>query len=222
MTEQDAVAIVGAGPGIGAATARRFAAAGHPVALVSRNLATTAGLAEELRTGGATAVTAAADAGDRRSLAAAFAAVREQVGDPGVLLFNALAFVPGRPAQIDLEAFDASLSANVTGALACVQEVVPAMREAGRGTILLTGGGMALQPVARFGAVSVAKAAQRSLFLALAEELEPDGIHVAQVTVAGFVKAGGPFDPDLIAAEHYRLHGQARDAWEAEVVFRGA
>lgn len=217
MHEHNPVVIVGAGPGIGAATARRFDAAGYPAALFSRSSATTGGVAEEL-----SAMTAEVDVGDRASLAAAFQVVREMIGDPEVLVFNALAFVPGSPTEIDLEAFDAALSANVTGALACVQEVVPAMREAGRGTILLTGGGMALRPVAGVAAVGVAKAAQRSLFQSLASELAPDGIHVAMVTVQGLVKAGGRFDPALIADAHYRLHEQARGDWEVELLFDGA
>ena len=216
MSERKPVVIVGAGPGIGAATARRFDAAGYPVVLLSRNAATTGDLAAELN-----ATTAEADAGDLASLAIAFQVVREVVGDPGVLVFNALAFVPGSPTEVDLDAFDAALSANVTGALACVQEVVPAMREAGHGTILLTGGGMALQPVAQLAAVGVAKAAQRSLFQSLATELAPDGIHVAMVTIQGLVKTGGRFDPALIAEAHYRLHAQSRDEWEIEVLFDG-
>ena len=217
MSERKPVVIVGAGPGIGAATARRFDAAGYPVVLLSRNAATTGDLAAELN-----ATTAEADAGDLASLAIAFQVVREVVGDPGVLVFNALAFVPGSPTEVDLDAFDAALSANVTGALACVQEVVPAMRAAGCGTILLTGGGMALHPVAGVAAVGVAKAAQRSLFQSLASELGPDGIHVGMVTVQGLVKAGGPFDPARIADVHYRLHEQAPDEWEVEVLFSGA
>ena len=217
MPKRNPVVIVGAGPGIGAATARRFDAAGYPVALFSRSSATTGDLAEEL-----SATAAAVDVGDRASLAAAFQVVREMIGDPEVLVFNALAFVPGSPTEVDLGAFDAALSANVTGALACVQEVVPAMRAAGRGTILLTGGGMALHPVAGLAAVGVAKAAQRSLFQSLASELGPDGIHVGMVTVQGLVKAGGPFDPARIADVHYRLHEQAPDDWEVEVLFSGA
>ena len=216
MPEQAPVVIVGAGPGIGAATARRFDAAGYPVVLLSRRAATTGDLAEEL-----SAVTAEVDTGDRASLRTAFQVVRETIGEPGVLVFNALAFVPGSPTEVELDAFDAALSANVTGALACVQEVVPAMRAAGRGTILLTGGGMALHPVAGLAAVGVAKAAQRSLFQSLASELGPDGIHVAVVTVQGLVKAGGPFDPALIADAHFALHAQPRDAWETEVFFDG-
>ncbi len=221
MTQELAV-IVGAGPGIGAATARRFAQEGHGVALLSRSESTTAGLLQELRDEGRSVAALTADTGDRASLATAFAQIRSELGDPTVLLVNALAFVPGTPTQLDLDAFEASLRANVVGALACVDEVVPAMRAAGRGSILLTGGGMALQPVGRFSAVSVAKAAQRSLFLSLAEELAPDGIHVGQVTVAGFVKEGGPFAPALIAAELHRLHDQPPGSWDAEVVFDGS
>jgi hypothetical protein len=46
-------------------------------------------------------------------------------------------------------------------------------------------------------------------------------VHVATVTVAGAVEPGTAFDPDGIADEYWRLHEQAPDAWEREVLYEG-
>ena len=68
--------------------------------------------------------------------------------------------------------------------------------------------------------LGVGKAAMRNYVLSLAKECQPLGIHVATVTICGMVKAGTPFDPDLIAAEFWRLYQQDADAWEAEVLWQ--
>jgi NAD(P)-dependent dehydrogenase (short-subunit alcohol dehydrogenase family) len=85
---------------------------------------------------------------------------------------------------------------------------------------LLTGGGLALSPSAQYADLAIGKAGMRSLALSLAEELEPHGIHVATVTVAGGVQAGTYFAPELIAEVYWRLHAQLRGSWEREVVYR--
>lgn len=212
--------IVGAGPGIGAATARRFAAAGHPVAVVGRNRERLDALAAEIAAAGGRAHAFTADVADRASIRAAFAEVRAALGDPGVLVHNPLVFQEGSPSALDLDALDAQLSANVTGALACVHELLPAMRAGGRGTILHTGGGLAVNTHHEYAGVGVAKAAQRSLFLSLAQELAPAGIHVATLTVCGLVAPGTRFAAELMAEEHWKLHVQPAGAWATEIIVR--
>ena len=122
------------------------------------------------------------------------------------------------PAAVDDALAD--FKVNALGAMIAVQEAVPSMRAAGTGTILLTGGGLALQPMAQLASLSMGKSAIRSLTFSLAEELEPAGIHVATVTVCGFVQPGTRFDPDTIAETYQRLHEQPRAEWEREVIFR--
>jgi len=98
--------------------------------------------------------------------------------------------------------------------------VLDGMMEAGHGTILLTGGGLALAPLADLASLSIGKAAVRSLAFSLAEELEPAGIHVATVTICGFVQEGTHFSPDRIAAEFWRLHQQSPGQFETEIAYR--
>jgi NAD(P)-dependent dehydrogenase (short-subunit alcohol dehydrogenase family) len=94
------------------------------------------------------------------------------------------------------------------------------MRAGGAGTILITGGALALEPHAPYASLAIGKAGVRSLALSLAEELEPAGIHVATVTICGYVGSGEPFMPDTIADAYWKLYVQPREAWEREVVYR--
>lgn len=78
---------------------------------------------------------------------------------------------------------------------------------------------LALNPVPRYASLALGKAGLRSLAFSLHEELKDAGIHVATVTIAGFVEAGTHFDPDKIADAYWELHTQAPDAWEPEIVY---
>lgn len=212
-------AVVGAGPGLSQAVARRFAREGFRVALLARRPEALEGYVGELRTAGADAHGFAADAGDPAALQAAFARAAAQLGAPEVLVYNAAALVPGVPSALDPAALLDQLKVNVVGALVSAQQVIPAMRARGRGTILLTGGSLALSPQPQYAALALGKAAMRNLCFSLAFELEPEHIHVATVTVGGFIQPGTRFDPDDIAEEYWRLHAQPEGEWEREVVY---
>jgi short-subunit dehydrogenase len=213
--------IVGVGPGIGLAVAERFARAGFRLALVARRQSALDGYAEQLRAAGAEVRTFAADAGDPAALGAAMAAIEGALGPSEVLVYNASAGHRGPPSGLDSAALVADFQVSVVGALVAAQAVIPAMRAAGRGSILLTGGGLALNPYPDYAALAVGKAGLRNLAASLAAELKPDGIHVATVTVAGFVQPGGPLAPELIAERYWQLHAQAPDQWEHEILLRG-
>lgn len=203
--------VIGFGPGLGAAIARRFAAEGFAVLGLARDPARHAALA------GPGVTLAAADAGDPGSLAAALA------GGAEVLVYNAYRATMAMPSALAPAELAADVAVNVTGALVAAQAVLPGMRAAGRGSILLTGGGLALDPTGWLPAASLAigKAGLRSLAQTLHAELAPSGIHAGMVTVAGMVAPGTPFDPDRIAAAFWALHGDAPGSFRAEIVFRG-
>jgi NAD(P)-dependent dehydrogenase (short-subunit alcohol dehydrogenase family) len=212
--------VVGVGPGIGRAVARRFAREGFAVGLVTRSADAGERFAAAIAATGARAVSVAADAGDAPALRAALDRLRSSLGEPSVLVYNASSSHAAAPSGLDPADLEADFRISVTGALVAVQHVLPAMLAAGRGTVLLTGGGLALAPSVEAPSLAVGKAGLRSLALSLAAELAPAGIHVATVTVAGFVQPGTRFDPDRIAEEYWRLHLQEAGRWESEVVFR--
>lgn len=216
MTET--VAVVAAGPGLGRSIALRFAREGSDIALLARSAERLEPLAEELRAYGVRVGTAAADVADEGSLRAGFDDVRREVGDPGVLVYNGSEYVEGRPSTVGLAAFVHGLLVGVAGALVSIQEVAPAMRAAGHGTILLTGSEAAIKPSVGAAGLGVAKAGLRNLAYSTAAELGPDGVHVTTVTIRGMLKVGTAFDPELIAEHYWRLHRQGRAEWEPEFV----
>ncbi|MDX1991324.1 MAG: SDR family NAD(P)-dependent oxidoreductase [bacterium] len=209
--------VVGAGPGIGLAVAKRFAREGYRPVLVARRVSELGNYAAEV---GSNAYTVAADAGNPVSLREAFSEIAVRVGKPEVLVYNAAAVHDGKPSILEVDSLIADFRVNVGGALVAAQQVIGYMREAKRGTILLTGGGLALNPAPTYASLAIGKAGLRSLAYSLAGELEPDGIHVATVTVAGFVQKGTYFDPDSIAEVYWTLHSQPAGSWEHEVIYR--
>jgi NAD(P)-dependent dehydrogenase (short-subunit alcohol dehydrogenase family) len=168
----------------------------------------------------APALVLGADLARAEPLREALAAIEAWGGAPEALVYNASAGTPGPAAELDPAQLQADLRVNVGSALAAARWALPAMRQAGRGTLLFTGGGLALRPQAGLASASLGKAALRSLALSLAQELEPEGIHAATVTVCGFVQPGTPFAPELIAQEFWELHLQKRECWENERILR--
>ncbi len=212
-------AIVGVGPGIGLAVARRFGREGYRLALMARRKGVLEGQASTLRDAGLDALAFQANAAEPETLRQAFEVVRREMASPAALVYNAAVMREALPSTLDTDDLTRDFRINVAGALVAVQQVVADMRQAGRGTVLLTGGGLSLDPWPQFASLAIGKAGLRNLTVSLAKELEPDGIHVATVTITGIVKSGTRFDPDRIADEYWNLHQQPRAAWRREVVY---
>jgi short-subunit dehydrogenase len=220
MPEQPVCAIAGMGRGVGLAVARRFGSEGFQIAMLARRAERLTEFKRELKTAGIEAHGYATDLGVETRVRGAFQRIEADLGRPSVLVFNASSGHAGRPTSLNERSLVADFRINAVASLWCVQEVLDGMMEAGRGTILLTGGGLALAPQADVASLSIGKAAIRSLALTLAQELEPAGIHVATVTICGFVQEGTHFAPDRIAAEFWRLHRQEPGQFEAEIVYK--
>ncbi|GAA3400384.1 SDR family NAD(P)-dependent oxidoreductase [Paenibacillus hodogayensis] len=208
--------IVGAGPGVSAAVARKFGAAGFRVALLARNQASLDTQTSELTEQGIEAYSLTADAANRESIEEAFRIVRERSGSPDVLLYNAAVISRTTITTLSEQQLIDEFKVNVGGALTSVQQVAPHFVERGEGTILITGGGLALSPNPEYASLSLGKAAVRSLAYSLAQELKPHGVYVGTVTIGGYVSKGTFFDPDRIADKYWDLY-QKRD--EPEYVF---
>lgn len=206
----DVLVVVAAGPGLGRAVALRFAREGVAVGLVARSTDRLADLVAEVTAAGASAVaTAAADAGDETALRTAMAALRAELGDPTVLVYNGSAYVEGAPTTLPVERLRLALDVGVVGAVVAVQEVAPAMRGAGSGTVLLTGSMAADRASTSAAAVGVAKAGLRNLALSLHKDLAPDGVRVTTVTIDGVLAGPKALDVEEVADLYWRLHTQA-------------
>jgi NAD(P)-dependent dehydrogenase (short-subunit alcohol dehydrogenase family) len=219
--EKQAVAlIIGMGPGLSAALAARFAAGGFTVAGFARNPDNSAELTASMAANGQNLVMRGVDASDFSALASAVAKVEAELGPIEVLIYNAYRATIGLPSEVSVDAVVADFRVNVAGALAAVQAVLPAMRQRGGGTILLTGGGLALDPTGWLPAASLAigKAGIRNLTQTLNKELAETGIRVSTVTITGQIAPQTAFDPDLIAQTYWQLHSQV-GAVPVEVIF---
>ena len=213
--------VIGAGPGIGQAVALAFAHEGLDVALMSRNPGKLAECCELIRKKtGRQARAYTTDAGNDASLRGAIAKATKDLGEPEVLVFNAASFQLGKPTTVPTERLLQEFQCNVAGALTCAKAVAPRMIERKRGTILFTGGGFAYEPAAEYASLSLDKAALRSLTYTLAQELGVHGVHVATVTVHGFVQSGTKFDPTRIAQSYIMLHRQPKGHFDIETVYK--
>ena len=227
-------AILGVGPGLGAAVARRFAREGFAVALMARREQSVAGVQEEIEGAGGRALPVSADATDPASVAAAFDEVRSNLGAPEIFVYNAGAFQMGGILDLSPEKFDECFKANCAGAFYAAQQVLPAMVDAGRGTVLLTGATAALRGSARFSALAVGKFGLRALAQSMAREFGPQGIHVAHVVIDGQINTQRVremssereehtmLSPNAIAEAYWQLHSQDRTAWTLELDLRPA
>ena len=212
--------LVGAGPGLGMALARRFAEGGYRVTLMARSTDGLRDLAGSLADTGAQIDTTAADVSDSEGLAARMAEVYGDQGAPGLMIYNAVMGAPDTLLDSTAEHLQAAYAVDVIGAIVATQVAAPVMRGAGTGTIIVTGGGFADYPIPALATVSLGKAALRSAATMLGADLQPDGIRVATLTIMGQIVAGTAFDPENIAKRYWEVV-HSDDPWQAEFRFTG-
>lgn len=213
--------VAGFGPGMGLAIARRFAREGFDLALLARH--PDPSFVAELERLGVTVAAYPTDLSRVEAIAEIMARIRAAQGPADVLVYNGGAWNEGAPLAMSAEAFQRDLALCIGGAYACAQAVAPDMKARGGGVILLTGGGLALNPGYGVSVLSLTagKAGLRGLALALHDALKSDGIHVGMVTIAGIVAPGTAFDPDRIADRYWDLHQESPGQWTPEIVFKG-
>lgn len=212
--------VIGAGPGIGGAVARRFAREGLPITLIARNPGTLAEVADGVAPFGVPVVSLTADVTDETALRAALDAAAREHGLPDVVVYNAAVIQPDTPGRLSARGHLDAWAVNVVGALTAAAHVAPEMARRGSGSFLVTGG--MPEPKREYVSLSLGKAGVRTLVALLDQEYGPSGVHVASVTVDGPVAPGTAFDPDDIAEHYWRLHTQPRDRWQREVLHSGS
>jgi NAD(P)-dependent dehydrogenase (short-subunit alcohol dehydrogenase family) len=160
--------------------------------------------------------------------------VRDELGDPEVFVYNAGVFQMGGILELTPELFDDCFRANCSGAFYGAQQVLPAMLEKGRGTVILTGATAALRGSANFAALATGKFGLRALAQSMAREFGPQGIHVAHVVIDGQIdtprvremwserEEHTMLSPDAIAESYWQLHAQHPTAWTLELDLRPA
>ena len=221
-------AVIGVGPGNGAAISRRFSEGGYRVALVARNVEFTSELARELDD----ALAVSCDVTDATSVTEAFRQIREMLGEVAVLVYNAGSGVWGTVEDITPAEFSANWKVNALGSLLASQQVIPNMKTAKAGNIIFIGATASRRGGAKTAAFAPAKAAQRALAESMARHLWPFGIHVAMVIIDGVVdlpktRKSMPdrsddffVKPASVAETVYQLCRQERSAWSFELEAR--
>ncbi|MCP2342532.1 SDR family NAD(P)-dependent oxidoreductase [Actinomadura rupiterrae] len=209
------VHIVGAGPGVGASVARRFARAGHPVGLISRNPDRLEALAKNLEADGVQAEWSPADATDPTDIGRALAVLAERQGPAEVLCFSPLPDVALIKPVLETgpDDLDQALALNVVGAAAAVQAVVPAMQASGRGTLLFVTGGAVERPDPDRASSAVVGAAQQTYAALLSQALADTPLHVAHLVVVGPVGPGLQHAPATVADHLWHLHNNTSDSY---------
>ena len=227
MADRVAV-IVGAGSGLSAALARRFAEEGYRIALAARDTEKLANLAA--KTGAETYRCDVSVAADVDKL---FADVTADLGTPEVAIFNASRRARGPIQDVDPEEFKAAILTTAFGGFLVGRAAAKLMIPAGQGTIFFTGASAGVKGFPQSAAFAMGKFGLRGLAQSMARELQPQNIHVVHVVVDGGIMNAdregrlgnerGPdgwLDPDAIADTYYHLHTQHRSAWSWEIEVR--
>lgn len=220
--------ISGVGPGTGAALARRFAAGGYRIAMLARNRERLDALAQELD--GAKGYIC--DVSDPAQVNATVASVVSDLGQPEILIHNAVRGTFGTFLEMDPADLNQNFQINTMGFLYLAQALAPAMVEQGRGVIIASGNTSALRGKPRFAGFAPTKAAQRILAESMARDLGPKGVHVAYIVIDAVIdlewtrKMMGDkpteyfIQPAAIADTAWHVANQDRSAWSFNVEVR--
>jgi NAD(P)-dependent dehydrogenase (short-subunit alcohol dehydrogenase family) len=223
--------VTGVGPGLGAALVRRFAPT-YAVAMLARKADYLKALAAEIITSGATVLDLACDLSDRGQITEAFRVIRQDLGEPEVLLYNAGTGTFGSITEITPDQYEADWRVNAFGAFVAAKEVAPGMIARGHGAMLFTGATAGIKAGAKSVSFGPAKFAMRGLAQSLARDLGPKGIHVAWINVDGSIdipgarglkpslKDGDFLKPEAIAETYWHLAHQDPSAWTMELEVR--
>ena len=229
--------IAGVGPsaGLGAALARRFSRGGMIAAITGRNEQRLQALAAEIGKAGGRAIPVAGDISVASELERMAMAVRT-LGPLRAAIFNAGHSVWGSLLQISPQQFEDAWRASAYGGFLFTRAAVPALLDAGGGSLLFSGATASIRGRGPFVAFAAAKAALGSLAPSTAREFGPRGVHVAHVIIDGGIdgerlRANAPsrvaaagedglLQPDAIAEAYWQLHQQQRSAWTHELDLR--
>lgn len=219
MTEQIAqtgsgktAVIVGAGPGLGIHTAEAFGRLGFKVVLLSRRAEVLQGYAAKLQAKGIEADFKAVDCADLQALHKTMTELAENE-NVELMLYNTAVLKDGLPSKLTPDELVSRFTVDVAGALCAAQAVLPKMQEQGRGTLLFTGGGFALYPLAQYCSISVNKAALRVLVQTLSEEVKEQGIYCGILNVCDVIGGSDKYSPETLAQLFVELY-QKRDGVE--------
>ena len=230
---------VGVRWGVGGAIAQKFSQEGYFVVLTTRTASNATALEVAIQKQGGDSMIVELDLVSTDSIANAFAKIRDEAGDPEVLVYNA-GYLEGRdlPADkellehIPVEMFETAQHIASRGPFLVAKEVMPSMRESGKGSFLITNHQFSLRGKKRYTGQSLyyPRVMMRTLAQVLTEEYSEHGVHVANVIIDGLIDSPGTralpiaqeqpdviMNPVSIAEAFYYLHSQDKSCWTHEI-----
>ncbi|WP_436762299.1 SDR family NAD(P)-dependent oxidoreductase [Streptosporangium sp. V21-05] len=182
--------LIGAGPGLGLAMARRFGRGGYKIALVSRNPDRHNDALRELAGRGIEAAAFAADVRDTVGLGAALDEVEQKFGDVDFVYYGPSPhnMTEARKPIDQIAASDVEAAmALVHPAADVVARTLPGMLERKRGAFLFTSAISAVLPVPELGAMTVPAAAARGYAVTLNAALAKQGLFSGVLLIGGLI-----------------------------------
>lgn len=207
------IVVVGAGKGLGNGAAEKFGNNDFRVILMSRDEEHLKEYAADFAAKGIEVYTQAADVANLDVFADTFREVVKTYGTPDVLFYNVGITVADEEVTISPQTLIERYTADVVGAYNCIKLVDTEEFAAKNGAILVTGGGLALQPYAGYLPLSMDKAALRAMVQALSPVLKEKGIYIGTVQVTGTIGSNDFYAPKTIAEEFWKLYTE-RDNFE--------
>jgi len=211
------IVITGAGSGLGRACALRFAAEGARLVCVDVSAERVGAVVAELTEAGHAAIGVTADVRDESRVAGAVEAAVDAYGRLDVMYANAGIMVPGLgrvPLEdLTVEAWDTTLGVNLTGVFLCAKHATRAMKQTGRGAILVTSSMAALRAYPGSHAYAASKGGVNSLVMNLSVELGKYGIRVNALCPSGGMS------PNFLKPGDAPVDGKAYDelrTWDAD------
>jgi NAD(P)-dependent dehydrogenase (short-subunit alcohol dehydrogenase family) len=211
--------VVGAGPRLGGAIARRFGRDGYEIALVSEDEATVGALTDALRADGLCASYTIADVTDDAALHSAVTGFVDS-GGVEVAVHNVSVWRDATAQDLTAAQVLADVHAGTASLMTIVHALAPAMSAAGGGTILATGSAAADTPSAGAPTLGVQKAALRALVQGIAPDLADAGVHCATITIYGVLGTPG-FEPERIAEVYAEVAAEPRGNWRTVIPYHG-
>ncbi|RQH04909.1 SDR family NAD(P)-dependent oxidoreductase [Paraburkholderia dinghuensis] len=200
---KNVIAVLGAGPGIGLAVARKFGHEGYQVALLARNAAKLDGFVSTLASEGIDAAAFPCDVSESAQLVTALKNVKARFGGIDVLEYGPTAEAASlvAPRKITLDNVTPVFARILLGAVVAVNEVLPDMLERRRGALLFTAPASAITPVLFSSNLAIAAAGLRNYASSLYVDLARDGIYSGMVTIAGLIVEGDTQRKQNLAAD---------------------